>query len=119
MELIRQASSIRADHSASRDIAAHRLRLLEMRGDQDGSGDIQAAQEALRRADAALRETLVMVNALKELIAKVSSETGAAFEEASGLSDSDDGSTDSGCPIAGMSEFLSLYWMTLLIVLHG
>jgi hypothetical protein len=78
MALINEASSVHANRLAARQNVAHRLRLLEQGDDQRGLENVEAVRQELREADDALHEALSMIEELKELVSKVSSETGLA-----------------------------------------
>jgi len=56
MTLIERARSVRADRSAQKYNVEHRLRLLEMEGDQKG---VEAVREELREADKAFMKLLL------------------------------------------------------------
>jgi hypothetical protein len=66
MNLIEQARSLKADRSILRQSLANRLRILEMEEGQTNSEELQAAREEFQTADEALRETLVMMDALSD-----------------------------------------------------
>jgi hypothetical protein len=93
MELIEDACNMQTCHSAARHRIAHRLRLAEMRENQNGSEEVQALRKELKKAEETLHETLVMIDALKELIVKVSAtssqgERSIDFDRASNCSSS-------------------------------
>jgi hypothetical protein len=85
MKLIRQAHILHADRSVARDTMAQRLRILEMKKDQQNPEDIQAMQEALQKAEDALRDALVIMDSLKAAVAKLTLPTASTdAEEESG-----------------------------------
>lgn len=78
MALINEATSVHADRLAARQNVAHRLRLLEQGDDRRGLGDVEVVRQELREADDALHKALSMIEDLKVLVAKASSEAGLA-----------------------------------------
>lgn len=97
MALIRDATILQADRLATRHSIAHRLRILETKGDQENPEDVQAVREQLQIADEAIKEALAMLDALKELIGTLSPGDQADFERRSHTSDSSLG-------VAGLSS---------------
>lgn len=78
MALISESSHVHADRLAARQNVAHRLRLLEQEDDQMALEDVETVRQELREADDALHEALSMIEDLKVLVSKVSSEIGLA-----------------------------------------
>jgi hypothetical protein len=75
MALVQQAISVRGDRSTYRHSVAHRLRPLELEGDETKpSEEVHAVREQLQEAEKALHEAQVVIDNLNALVAKLSSD---------------------------------------------
>ena len=95
MALVQQATSIRADRSTYKHSVAHRLRLIETEGDQmRPSEEVDVVKKQLQEVEEGLREAQVVIDNLKALIAKLSSNVGSDEEGLVSTEDTSRHSTD-------------------------